>query len=159
MESSVFDLTTIDLGGRKERVLRGGRHLFPRLVRAFDGIERIGVIGWGPQGRAQAMNLRDSLAGTPVTVTVGLRAGSASLDAARAEGFSEADGTLGEMFDVIRRSDLVILLIADAGLAELHKAVFAALRPGAVVGLSHGFLLAHLRSEVEVLVRRARFLY
>src|SRR5262249_17894415 len=148
-ESNVFDLIDIELAGIPERVLAGGRHLFPRLPRAFAGIERIGVIGWGPQGRAQAMNLRDSLAGTSISVAVGLRNGSSSLAEAGAEGFAEADGTLGEMFDVIRSSDLVILLISDAALADLHSDIFSSLEPGAIVGLSHGFLLAHLQATNE----------
>ena len=146
MDSSLFDLLDIDLAGCPERVLAGGRHLFGLLPEAFAGIGGIGVIGWGPQGRAQALNLRDSLAGTDITVRVGLRPGSASFADARAVGFSEADGTLGEMFDVIRDSDLVILLIADAALGELADEVFAALRPGAIIGLSHGYLLAHLQA-------------
>ena len=145
-DSSLFDFLEIDLAGFPERVLVGGRHLFGTLPRAFVGISGIGVIGWGPQGRAQALNLRDSLAGTGITVRVGLRPGSASFAEARANGFSEADGTLGEMFDIIRDSDLVILLIADAALGELADEVFAALRPGAIVGLSHGYLLAHLHA-------------
>jgi ketol-acid reductoisomerase len=147
MESDIFDLIDIELGGRAERVLAGGRHLFPLLPQAFAGIDRIGVIGWGPQGRAQALNLRDSLTGRGIQVVVGLRAGSPSVALARAEGFSEADGTLGEMFEVIRSSDLVIALIADAALADLHEDIFEALKPGAILGLSHGFLLAHLRAE------------
>ena len=146
-ESALFQLLDIDLADDTERVLVGGRHLFGVLPQAFAGISRIGVIGWGPQGRAQALNLRDSLAGTRITVTVGLRQGSQSFASARAEGFSESDGTLGEMFAVIRESDLVLLLIADAALAELADEVFAALRPGAIVGLSHGYLLAHLQEQ------------
>ncbi|MEY2434939.1 MAG: ketol-acid reductoisomerase [Acidimicrobiaceae bacterium] len=142
MESNVFDLIDIDLNGTTERVLAGGRRLFPRLPRAFAGIRRIGVIGWGSQGRAQAMNLRDSLVETDIEVRVGLRPGSASWTEATAAGF-----VVGEMLDVVRGSDLVILLIADAALAELHKEIFAALAPGAIVGLSHGYLLAHLRAE------------
>ena len=66
MDSSLFDLLDIDLAGSRERVLVGGRHLFARLPQAFAGVSRIGVIGWGPQGRAQALNLRDSLAGTTI---------------------------------------------------------------------------------------------
>jgi ketol-acid reductoisomerase len=146
LSSELFDPIEIDLAGSHERVLVGGRDLFRLLPSAFAGISGIGVIGWGPQGRAQALNLRDSLAGAGITVRVGLRAGSASFAAARAEGFREADGTLGEMFEVIRDSDLVILLIADAALAALADDVFAALRPGAILGLSHGYLLAHLRA-------------
>ncbi|MBZ9645655.1 ketol-acid reductoisomerase [Streptomyces sp. PSKA30] len=143
--SRVFPLETMAVPGGTETVLRGGRHLFPLLPRAFDGVRRIGVIGWGPQGRAQALNLRDSLAGTGVTVAVGLRPGSRSVADARAAGFTEEDGTLGDWLAVVADSDLVILLIADAALAAHHGELFAALRPGAVIGLSHGFLLGHLR--------------
>lgn len=148
-DSTLFPLETITLGGADERVLRGGRSLFDRLERAFSPITRIGVIGWGPQASAQAQNLRESLAGTPITVTVGLREGSPSAEAARAAGFTEDDGTLGEMFDVIRGSELVLLLIADAAQAALHQRIFAAMEPGATLGLSHGFLLAQLRSIGE----------
>lgn len=93
--STVFAPETMDVPGGAETVLRGGRHLFPLLPRAFAGVRRIGVVGWGPQGRAQARNLRDSLSGTGITVSVGLRPGSASAADAHAHGFTEADGTLG----------------------------------------------------------------
>jgi len=142
-ETDVFDKEYVDLGGRREAIVRGGRHLFDRLPRAFAGVRQIGVIGWGPQGSAQARNLRDSLDGA-VKVAVGLRAGSGSFEPARAAGFSEEDGTLGEMFEVIAASDMVVLLISDAAQTELYERIFAALRPGATLGLSHGFLLGHL---------------
>ncbi|MFI6621841.1 ketol-acid reductoisomerase [Streptomyces sp. NPDC050528] len=142
-DTTVFDKEYVTLGGRREAIVRGGRHLFDRLPAAFDGVNRIGVIGWGSQGPAQAQNLRDSL-GDTVKVVVGLRSGSHSFDAARAAGFSESDGTLGEMFEVIAASDMVLLLISDAALAEHHQEILAALRPGTTLGLSHGFLLGHL---------------
>ncbi len=145
-ETKVFEKEIVEVGGTKEAVVRGGRHLFPLLGQAFEGIEQIGVIGWGSQGPAQAQNLRDTLAGSPIRVTVGLRESSSSFEAARASGFSEDDGTLGEMFEVIRSSDLVILLISDAAQAETYKDIFGALRSGATLGLSHGFLLGHLRN-------------
>ncbi|KUL46268.1 ketol-acid reductoisomerase [Streptomyces regalis] len=143
--SRVFSLETMDVPGGTETILRGGRHLFPLLPQAFAGVQHIGVIGWGPQGRAQARNLRDSLAGTGIRVTVGLRPGSHSAADARAHGFTEDNGTLGDWLAVTADSDLVILLIADAALAAHHREIFAALKPGAVIGLSHGFLLGHLR--------------
>ncbi|GLZ02017.1 hypothetical protein [Actinoplanes sp. NBRC 103695] len=145
-ETGVFDKEYITLVDTREGIVRGGRDLFDRLPRAFEGINQIGVIGWGPQGSAQAQNLRDSLAGR-LKVAVGLRVGSSSFDAARAAGFSEADGTLGEMFEVIAASDMVLLLISDAAQAALHEQVFAALRPDATLGLSHGFLLGHLDQQ------------
>lgn len=143
--SGVFALETMDVPGGTETVLRGGRHLFPLLPGAFAGVRRIGVLGWGPQGRAQALNLRDSLAGTDIRVAVGLRPGSASVADARAHGFTEEEGTLGDWLAVAADSDLVVLLIADAALAAHHQEIFAVLKPGAVIGLSHGFLLGHLR--------------
>ncbi|MFF0340237.1 ketol-acid reductoisomerase [Kribbella sp. NPDC004875] len=144
MESSVFRVETMTVPGGTESIVRGGRDLFPLLPAALHGVERIGVLGWGPQGRAQALNLRDSLAGSGITVAVGLRPGSRSVADARAEGFSETDGTLGDWLEVAAASDLVILLVADAALAAHHEEIFARLKPGATIGLSHGFLLGHL---------------
>jgi ketol-acid reductoisomerase len=148
-ESKVFPVETIELDGVQESFLRGGRHLFKLLPKALDGVKQIGVIGWGSQGPAQAQNLRESLEGTGVRVAVGLREGSESLAEARAAGFSEKDGTLGEMFAVIRSSDLAILLISDAAQAQLYPQVFKALRPGSTLGLSHGFLLGYLETVGE----------
>ncbi|MDT0346011.1 ketol-acid reductoisomerase [Streptomyces litchfieldiae] len=142
--SDVFAVETMNVPGGAETILRGGRHLFPLLPRAFAGVQQIGVLGWGPQGRAQARNLRDSLAGSGIRVVVGLRPGSASAADARAHGFTEENGTLGDWLTVAAESDLVLLLIADAALAAHHEKIFGALRPGATIGLSHGFLLGHL---------------
>ena len=73
--STIFPVETFELAGRKESFVRGGRHLFPLLPKALAGIRTIGVIGWGSQGPAQAMNLRESLTGTGIRVAVGLRGG------------------------------------------------------------------------------------
>lgn len=147
--SKVFEKELINLSGRKEYIVRGGRHLFPLLPKAFDGVKQIGFIGWGSQGPAQSQNLRDSLAGTDIVVKVGLREGSSSIPKAEAAGFTKSSGTLGEMFDVIRTSDIVILLIADAAQAKLYKKIFAEMKDGATFGLSHGFLLGYLQSIGE----------
>ena len=143
-DTKVFDLESLTLGDHEEYFLRGGRHLFPKLPAAFEGISQIGVIGWSSQGPAQAQNLRESLDATDIKVVVGLREGSSSIPSAEAAGFTRDNGTLGEMYDVIRSSDLTLLLIADAALADNHDAIFAALKPGSTLGLSHGFLLGHL---------------
>jgi len=144
--SNVFQKQTIQVADRTEEIVVGGRHLFPLLPKAFEGIKQIGVIGWGSQGPAQAQNLRDSLEGTGIKVKIGLRPGSSSAKAAAAAGFTEENGTLGEMFSVVAESDMVLLLIADSAQAQLFSKVFEHLKPGATLGLSHGFLLGHLRS-------------
>ena len=141
----------VNLADTTETIVKGGRDLFPLLPKAFEGVKKVGVIGWGSQAPAQAQNLRDSLdeAGADISVTIGLRKTSASYEQAKEAGFSEEDGTLGEMYDVIGQSDLVMLLISDAAQAKLYKEIFAAMKPGATLGLSHGFLLGYLESIGE----------
>src|SRR5215510_5354662 len=147
--SKVFETRTVEMADREETIVAGGRHLFPLLPKAFDGIKQIGVIGWSSQGPAQAQNLRESLEGTGIKVKVGLREGSSSMKEAEAVGFSKKDGSLGEMYQVIRESDMALLLISDAAFAENYKQIFAAFRPGTTLGLSHGFLLSHLQAQGE----------
>ena len=76
--SKIFTVDTVKMSDRTEQIVKGGRHLFPLLSKAFAGVKQIGVIGWGSQGPAQAQNLRDSLEGTGIKVKVGLRAGSSA---------------------------------------------------------------------------------
>jgi len=149
--SNIFTTEEVKLADTTETIVRGGRDLFPLLPKAFEGIKNIGVIGWGSQAPAQAQNLKDSFAeiGADIKVSIGLRQGSSSVDEAKEQGFNEADGTLGEMYKVIGESDLVMLLISDAACAKLYKDVFAAMKPGATLGLSHGFLLGYLDSIGE----------
>ncbi len=147
--SSIFDTEIIELAGTKETIVRGGRDKFGLLPQAFAGIGQIGVIGWGSQGPAQAQNLRDSLEGTDIRVKIGLREGSSSMASAREAGFTEDSGTLGEMYAVLGESDMVVLLISDAAQVENYKKIFAAMKDGATLGLSHGFLLGHLESVGE----------
>ena len=145
--SNVFQTRTIKMADREEIVVPGGRTLFPLLPKAFDGIRQIGVIGWSSQGPAQAQNLRESLDGSGIRVKVGLREGSSSAKQAAAVGFTKENDTFGEMYAVIRESDMSLLLISDAAFAENYQAIFAAFRPGATLGLSHGFLLSHLQAQ------------
>jgi ketol-acid reductoisomerase len=136
-DTKVFTKTPIKLAGTAEEIVKGGRDLFPLLGDAFKGIKKIGVIGWGSQAPAQAQNIRDSVteAGLDIPVTIGLRQGSASYELARNVGFSEADGTLGDMYDVIADSDLVIVLISDAGLAKGYKKIFETMKPVSLYAL------------------------
>lgn len=147
--SMIFPIHAIEIDGTNEQIVKGGRNLFPKLSEGFAGVQQIGVIGWGSQGPAQAQNLRDSLNGSEVRVVVGLREGSSSMEKARKAGFTEENGTLGEMFEVIRNSDMVIILISDAAQASLYKEIFANLKLGATLGFSHGFILGHMKNQGE----------
>ncbi|THG01503.1 hypothetical protein TEA_022294 [Camellia sinensis var. sinensis] len=100
------------------------------------------------EGPAQAQNLRDSLAEakSDIVVKIGLRKGSRSFAEARAAGFSEENGTLGDIWETIFGSDLVLLLISDAAQADNYEEIFTHMKPNSILGLSHGFLLGHLQS-------------
>lgn len=139
------------MADRSEHVLPGGRNLFSLLPNAFKGVKTIGIIGWGSQGPAQAQNIRDSIADIgldkDINVKVGLRAGSSSATLARQAGFTEENGNLGDMYDVISEADLLLLLISDAACTTLYPKIFPLMKKGATLGLSHGYLLGHLESE------------
>ncbi|GIL45945.1 hypothetical protein Vafri_3052, partial [Volvox africanus] len=147
--TKVFNKELAKFADTEEYIVRGGRDKYPLLKDAFKGIKKIGVIGWGSQAPAQAQNLRDSIseAGLDITVAIGLRPDSPSWAEAEACNFSKAKGTLGEVFDVIADSDLVVLLISDGAQAKLYPRVLAAMKPGATLGLSHGFLLGVMRND------------
>eukprot|EP00898_Chlorokybus_atmophyticus_P009072 jgi/Chlat1/9166/Chrsp97S08445 len=149
-DTNVFQKEKINLAGNDEYIVRGGRDKFNLLPKALAGIKQVGVIGWGSQGPAQAQNFRDSLeaAGMKDTkVVIGLRKGSSSFEEARAVGFTEESGTLGEVMDVVANSDLLMLLISDAAQAELYPELLKAMKPGATLGLSHGFLLGAIKID------------
>ncbi len=110
----------------------------------LDG-KRVAIIGFGNQGRAQALNLNDS----GIDVVVGLRAGSASAPLAKAAGLKVA------LIDQAAASaDVVMLLAPDEMLGELYDTIAAHLRKGAALGFSHGlavhFGLIAPREDLDV---------
>ncbi|KAI8473505.1 MAG: acetohydroxy acid isomeroreductase [Monoraphidium minutum] len=148
-DTKVFKKDLVKFAGTEEYVVKGGRDKYPLLPKAFEGIKQVGVIGWGSQAPAQSQNMRDSFAeaGMDVKVVIGLRPDSPSVAEAIACGYTKEKGTLGDVFDVISNSDLVVLLISDAAQAKLYPRILAAMKPGATLGLSHGFLLGVMQSD------------
>lgn len=140
--------------GPPETIIIGGRNYFDLVEQAFRdaGIKQILFVGWGSQGPAQAQNLRDTLKEiecTNIKVCVGLRADSKSIPAAQAAGFNYEDGTLGDMYELAGSSDLVICLVSDGAMVEIHKKLFASLKRDAIIGISHGFIVGYLQSIGE----------
>ena len=91
----------------------------------------VAVIGYGSQGHAHALNLRDS----GVNVVVGLREGSKSV--ARAE---EVGLTVKSVEDAVKEGDVVVILAPDQVQATLYKEqIEPNLRPGAALLFAHGF--------------------
>jgi ketol-acid reductoisomerase len=90
---------------------------------------RICVLGYGSQGRAHALNLKDS----GYDVVIGVRKG-ASWRKARRDGLEVA-----EPAKAAKDADLVAMLAPDLAQAGLYKTVLPSLKPGATLLFAHGF--------------------
>ena len=93
---------------------------------------RVAILGYGNQGRAQALNLKDS----GIDVVVGLRGASGSARAAEEAGLEVA---LVE--DATSSADVVMFLAPDEALAGIYKEVEARIRYGGAIGFSHGLTI------------------
>jgi ketol-acid reductoisomerase len=91
----------------------------------------VAVIGYGSQGHAHALNLRDS----GVAVVVGLHDTSASAARARAEGLMVVP-----VDEAARRADIVMILTPDTGQKKLYEEAIAPhMRKGKTLLFAHGF--------------------
>lgn len=96
--------------------------------------ETIAVIGYGVQGPAQAMNLRDN----GFTVIVGQRKKSPSWKKAVADGWKEGE-TLFDIEEAAKRGTVIAYLLSDAAQIALWPTVKKHLTAGKTLYFSHGF--------------------
>ena len=93
--------------------------------------KKVAIIGYGSQGHAHALNLKDS----GVDVTVGVRVGGPSDGKARAAGLKVA-----AVADAVKGADFVMILMPDEHIAAAYKAdIEPNLKEGAVLAFAHGF--------------------
>jgi ketol-acid reductoisomerase len=92
--------------------------------------ETVAVLGYGSQGHAHALNLRDS----GVEVVVGLREGSASREAAAAEGL-----TVVTPVAAASEASVVSMLVPDTAQPAVYDAIEGELEPGDKLQFAHGF--------------------
>ncbi|MEM9101376.1 MAG: ketol-acid reductoisomerase [Pseudomonadota bacterium] len=97
---------------------------------SFDS-KTVAIIGFGSQGHAHAMNLRDS----GINVLVGLQPNSSSKKKAEAAGF-----TVKSPSEATQQADLVMFLIPDEKQAKVYDAEIANhLKSNATLAFAHGF--------------------
>lgn len=93
--------------------------------------KKIAIMGYGSQGHAQALNLKDS----GLDVVIGLPATSRSREKAQAAGF-----TVLEPAEAAAQADLIQILVPDEVQAALYREAIAPhMKPGKALMFSHGF--------------------
>lgn len=99
-------------------------------VKALQG-KTVAVIGYGIQGRGQALNLRDS----GVKVLVAQRPGGPNYDVAKQDGFKPVSAA-----EAAKQADVIIMLTQDTAQAAIYRESIAPhLKAGKTLGFSHGF--------------------
>ncbi len=91
---------------------------------------QITILGYGSQGRAHALNLKDS----GLNVVIGARAGGGSFGKAEADGF-----VVKEPADAVQGAAIVAILTPDTSQAALYASVLDNIDQGAALLFAHGF--------------------
>ncbi len=97
--------------------------------------KKVAIIGYGSQGHAHALNLKES----GVDVVVGLRPNSASVAKAEAHGLKVLDVPAA-----VASADIVMILTPDEFQKELYKEVIEPnIKQGAALAFAHGFAIIY----------------
>ncbi|MCK9161048.1 MAG: ketol-acid reductoisomerase [Bacteroidaceae bacterium] len=130
-------MAQMNFGGVTENVVT--REEFP-LEKAREVLkgETIAVIGYGVQGPAQSLNLRDN----GFNVIVGQRKESKTWDKAVADGWVPGK-TLFDIEGACERATIIEYLLSDAAQIQLWPTVKKNLKPGQTLYFSHGFAITY----------------
>ena len=108
--------------------------------------KKIVIIGYGSQGHAHALNLKDS---GVKNITIGLRDGSQSAERAKKAGFNVL-----EPKQAVQNADIIMLLAPDEHQAAIYEDIQANIKPGAALAFAHGlnvhFKLIDARADLDV---------
>jgi len=130
-------MPAMDFGGVVEQVTTCEEFPLERARQILQA-ETIAVIGYGVQGPAQALNMRDNGLG----VLVGQRPGTGSWEKALRDGF-EPGKSLFPIEEAVERGTLICYLVSDAAQALLWPRVKTHLREGDALCFSHGFSVVY----------------
>jgi len=127
-------MAVLEFGGLREEVVTRGE--FP-LLKAKEVLrdEIVAIIGYGPQGQGQSLNLRDN----GIKVIIGQRKGGNGWKAAVEDGWIEGENLFDDIAEAVDKSTVVQYLLSDAGQKEQWPIVKDHLRDGQALYFSHGF--------------------
>jgi ketol-acid reductoisomerase len=130
-------MAKINFGGVEEEVVT--REEFP-LAKAREVLkdEVVAVLGYGVQGPAQALNMRDN----GINVIVGQKQGSKSWDKAVADGWVPGK-TLFSVEEAAERGTVIQYLLSDAGQRSQWPKIVECLNEGDMLYFSHGFSITY----------------
>lgn len=129
--------STMSFAGINEKVLKCNEYPISKIQKFFKN-KTFSVIGYGPQGRAQALNLKDN----GLNVIIGLRAGN-SYEQAIKDGFIP-DNNLFCVKDAILRGNIIMNLLSDAGQSTTWNKLFLPnLNKHQTLYFSHGFSIVY----------------
>ena len=125
-------MKTIDIKGNKETIIERSDYP-PEKVKELLAREVTVILGYGPQGRGQGLNMRDQ----GYDVTIGLRKGR-SYDRALEDGWEEGKNLVG-MEEAAAKGTIIQYLISDAAQISNWPMVKSHLNDGDALYFSHGF--------------------
>lgn len=126
-------MAKINFGGVEEEVVTREEFPMDKALEVLKG-ETIAIIGYGVQGPAQGLNLRDN----GFNVIVGQRKGSKTWDKAVEHGWVPGE-TLFDIEEAAKRGTILQYLLSDAGQITLWPTIKPYLTAGKTLYFSHGF--------------------
>ncbi len=131
-------MAIVNFGGVKERVIMRKEFPMSRAHRVLKD-ETIAVIGYGVQGPAQALNMKDNRFNVIVGQAKRFRK---DWNRAVADGWKPGK-TLFDINEAVRRGTIVQMLVSDAAQKAIWPAVKKNLNPGDALYFSHGFSIVY----------------
>jgi ketol-acid reductoisomerase len=130
-------MAKIDFGGVVEDVVTLEEFPLERAKEVLAG-ETVAVLGYGVQGPAQALNMKDN----GISVIVGQREGGERWEKAIKDGFVPGE-TLFSLEEAADRGTIVQYLVSDAGQMATWPTIKPCLKEGDALYFSHGFSIVY----------------
>jgi ketol-acid reductoisomerase len=131
-------MAIIDFGGEKEEVITRKEFSLAKARKVLQK-DTIAVIGYGVQGPAQALNLKDN----GFNVIIGQsKASKKNWDRAKKEGWIPGE-TLFDIEEAVEKGTIVQFLVSDAGQQVIWPKIKKFMTPGKTLYFSHGFSIVY----------------